>query len=405
MAKRLLDQGITAMKGGPTIPLAQASDGQLIKAHPFKAFGLRGHLDAENTRRHCLGHPVEHPKLVAVVLDRDTARGAGPRGEVEIRNAVKLTHFFTSKSPRRSPSNSAATMGCQPLDLFSDWRKLLRGIAAFAVLLSGLLSYAQQGPPAAPQPGPVQAPVPSQAPQGEQAMFWLLVTATATIFGFGPAATAAKMALRSAQMVRPKERFSTLQPQKRQRSAQKGMCTYTESGALEDEPATGFRRFMERAVQLQLSDRNALFFQHLQNELPAGQRTLVAARFALQMRIAFAQPLRPGRTGTAPGSGGLFLSGVHVPGMCVNAGLPGLTTPAPLDTLCALRAEMAELVDAPGSGPGGGNTVEVRVLFSAPLEGPHIQSNGCRRTIVSSRSAPVDTTSTGTPQICSMRSR
>jgi len=27
---------------------------------------------------------------------------------------------------------------------------------------------------------------------------------------------------------------------------------------------------------------------------------------------------------------------------------------------------MAELVDAPGSGPGGGNPVEVRVLFSAP---------------------------------------
>jgi hypothetical protein len=28
---------------------------------------------------------------------------------------------------------------------------------------------------------------------------------------------------------------------------------------------------------------------------------------------------------------------------------------------------MAELVDAPGSGPGGGNTVEVRVLFRALL--------------------------------------
>ncbi len=29
---------------------------------------------------------------------------------------------------------------------------------------------------------------------------------------------------------------------------------------------------------------------------------------------------------------------------------------------------MAELVDASGSGPGGGNTVEVRVLFRAPIE-------------------------------------
>ena len=30
-------------------------------------------------------------------------------------------------------------------------------------------------------------------------------------------------------------------------------------------------------------------------------------------------------------------------------------------------AEMAELVDALGSGPSGGNTVEVRVLFWAPI--------------------------------------
>jgi hypothetical protein len=29
-------------------------------------------------------------------------------------------------------------------------------------------------------------------------------------------------------------------------------------------------------------------------------------------------------------------------------------------------AQVAELVDAPGSGPGGGNTVEVRVLSWAP---------------------------------------
>ena len=44
-----------------------------------------------------------------------------------------------------------------------------------------------------------------------------------------------------------------------------------------------------------------------------------------------------------------------------------LTIAALTVTFCALRAEVAELVDAPGSGPGGGNTVEVRVLFSAPF--------------------------------------
>ncbi len=38
-------------------------------------------------------------------------------------------------------------------------------------------------------------------------------------------------------------------------------------------------------------------------------------------------------------------------------------------------AQMAELVDALGSGPSGGNTVEVRVLFWAPnLKGPHLRA-------------------------------
>ena len=70
---------------------------------------------------------------------------------------------------------------------------------------------------------------------------------------------------------------------------------------------------------------------------------------------------------------------------------------------------MAELVDAPGSGLGGGNTVEVRVLFRAPL----ITAGGFRTPkinhtkssflmIVSERSGPVETTSIGTP-ICFSR--
>src|SRR5579872_660910 len=54
-----------------------------------------------------------------------------------------------------------------------------------------------------------------QAPQGEQATPWSLVTATASISIFGPSsATAEKMAVRSAQLVIPYEAFSTLQPLK-----------------------------------------------------------------------------------------------------------------------------------------------------------------------------------------------
>ena len=41
------------------------------------------------------------------------------------------------------------------------------------------------------------------------------------------------------------------------------------------------------------------------------------------------------------------------------------------------QAQMAELVDALGSGPSGGNTVEVRVLFWAPsFPKGMIQQNG-----------------------------
>jgi hypothetical protein len=40
--------------------------------------------------------------------------------------------------------------------------------------------------------------------------------------------------------------------------------------------------------------------------------------------------------------------------------------PVPLAGQDAKIAQMAELVDALGSGPSGGNTVEVRVLFWAP---------------------------------------
>ena len=43
------------------------------------------------------------------------------------------------------------------------------------------------------------------------------------------------------------------------------------------------------------------------------------------------------------------------------------------DKVRACPAQMAELVDALGSGPSGGNTVEVRVLFWAPFSPAHPQ--------------------------------
>jgi hypothetical protein len=54
-----------------------------------------------------------------------------------------------------------------------------------------------------------------QAPQGEQATPWSLVTATARISIRGPSrATAEKIAVLSAQFVIPYEAFSTLHPEK-----------------------------------------------------------------------------------------------------------------------------------------------------------------------------------------------
>tara|TARA_B100000945_G_C19999132_1_gene420186 strand:+ start:219 stop:572 length:354 start_codon:yes stop_codon:yes gene_type:complete len=57
-------------------------------------------------------------------------------------------------------------------------------------------------------------------------------------------------------------------------------------------------------------------------------------------------------------------------------------------------AQVAELVDAPGSGPGGVKTVEVRVLSWAPNQS--ISSEF--RIIVSFRSGPVEIISMGTSQ-------
>ena len=52
------------------------------------------------------------------------------------------------------------------------------------------------------------------------------------------------------------------------------------------------------------------------------------------------------------------------------------------------RARMAELVDAPASGAGAGNGVEVRVLFRAPFFGSamivHARQSG-RRKILATR--------------------
>ena len=42
------------------------------------------------------------------------------------------------------------------------------------------------------------------------------------------------------------------------------------------------------------------------------------------------------------------------------------------------RARMAELVDAPASGAGAGNGVEVRVLFRAPFSCSSMFAGGCK---------------------------
>ncbi len=80
-----------------------------------------------------------------------------------------------------------------------------------------------------------------------------------------------------------------------------------------------------------------------------------------------------------------------------------------------LQAEVAELVDALGSGLSWGNPVEVQVLSSAPdlrkarsmpglfYSGTTQAANGSRNTIVSTRSGPVEIISIGTPANSSMR--
>ena len=81
------------------------------------------------------------------------------------------------------------------------------------------------------------------------------------------------------------------------------------------------------------------------------------------------------------------------------------------------QAEVAELVDALGSGLSWGNPVEVQVLSSAPdykkarpkagpsLFSPPQAENGFRSTIVSARSGPVEIASTGVPVNSSIRRR
>ncbi len=87
------------------------------------------------------------------------------------------------------------------------------------------------------------------------------------------------------------------------------------------------RRLDREALrELLVAERHAALRERPQNELAARDRMLVARRFAFAMRVGCACDV----------------------------------------TLCGPFAEVAELVDALGSGPSGGNTVGVRVPSSAP---------------------------------------
>jgi hypothetical protein len=103
----------------------------------------------------------------------------------------------------------------------------------------------------------------------------------------------------------------------------------------------------QQAFEFLFGNRHAAPGQRFQDELPARHRVLVAARLPLEVRVA--RFVRPG------GSSASFSSSIHL----IRVGGSARISPA--------QAQVAELVDAPGSGPGASNGVGVRIPSWAPL--------------------------------------